>query len=153
MDDYNSAIVDQERTFRNQLIEIYGRPYEGDVGPGKTYAQGYYGPDLYQWFVVDRPNNLVDTTAADTVKFRIWKVTDREFNIPHIDGDGIIRDYDVYSENGNVVRQEVEVTAYPNQFIQYSDVWLPGLGIRPETGELQGALLDAHRAFLDVKDA
>ena len=39
-----------------------------------------------------------------------------------------------------------------NQFIQYSDVWLPGLGSRPETGELQAALLDAHRAFLDVKD-
>jgi hypothetical protein len=152
MDDYNSLIVDQERTYRNQLIEIFGRPYEGDVGPGKTYAQGYYGPDLHQWFVVDRPNALVDTTVSDSVKFRIWKVTDREFNIPTISGDGIIRDYDIFNENGEVIREEVEVTAYPNQFIQYSDVWLPGLGARPETGELQGALLDAHRAFLDLKD-
>ncbi|MFN0127081.1 MAG: hypothetical protein ACKV19_10410, partial [Verrucomicrobiales bacterium] len=154
VDDYNSAIVDQERTFRNQLIEIYGRPYEGDVGPGKTYTQGYYGPDLHQWFVVDRPNALVDTTVSDSVKFRIWKVVDREFNIPRLDGDGLISDYDIYvdAENGNIVRENVEVTAYPNQFVQYSDVWLPGLGARPETGELQGALLDAHRAFLDVKD-
>jgi hypothetical protein len=152
-DDYNSVIVDQERTFRNQLIEIYGRPYEGDVGPGKTYAQGYYGPDLYQWFVVDRPNALVDTTISDSVKFRIWMVTDREFKIPTIDGDGIVRDYDVFAEDGDAVRREVVVTAYPNQFIQYSDIWLPGLGARPETGELQGALLDAHREFLVVKDA
>ncbi len=153
VDDYNSLIVDQERTFRNQLIEIYGRPYEGDVGPGKTYAQGYYGPDLFQWFVVDRPNDLVDMSESDSVTFRIWKVTDREFNIPRLDGDGIVRDYDIVSENGEVVREEVEVTAYPNQFIQYSDIWLPGLGARPETGELQAALLDAHRAFLVAKDA
>ncbi len=152
IDDYNSLIVDQERTFRNQLIEIYGRPYEGDVGPGKTYEQGYYGPDLHQWFVVDRPNALVDTVSKDFVKFRVWMVTDREFNIPNLDGDGLIKDYDIESENGTQVRRNVEVTAYPNQFIQYSDVWLPGLGARPETGELQGALLDAHRAFLDVKD-
>jgi hypothetical protein len=152
LDDYNSLIVDQERTFRNQLIEIYGRPYEGDVGPGKTYAQGYYGPDLHQWFIVDRPNALVDTTVSDGVRFRIWKVVDREFNIPHLDGDGLIRDYDIYEENGTTVRENVEVTAYPNQFIQYSDVWLPGLGRRPETGELQAALLDAHRSFLELKD-
>ncbi len=152
IDDYNSLIVDQERTFRNQLIEIYGRPYEGDVGPGKTYAQGYYGPDLHQWFVVDRPNDLVDTTVSDSVKFRIWKVVGREFNIPNLDGDGLIRDYDIYEENGNVVRENVEVTAYPNQFVQYADKWLPGLGARPETGELQAALLDAHRAYLVALD-
>lgn len=152
VDDYNSAIVDQERTYRNQLIELFGRPYEGAVGPGKTYAQGYYGPDLHQWFVVDRPNDLVDTTSPDSVKFRIWTVVDREFNIPSVDGDGIIRDYEIFGENGDPVRREVEVTAYPNQFIQYSDVWQNGLGRRPETGELQDALLDAHRAFLVVKD-
>ena len=45
VDDFNTAIVDQERAYRNQLIEIYGTPYEGDIGPGKTYAQGYDGPD------------------------------------------------------------------------------------------------------------
>jgi hypothetical protein len=152
LDDYNSLIVDQERTFRNQLVEIYGRPYEGDVGAGKTYKQGYYGPDLYQWFVVDRPNDLVDTVSKDSVRFRIWMVTDREFNIPHLDGDGLIKDYDIESENGTQVRRNVEVTAYPNQFIQYSDKWLPGMGRRPETGELQAALLDAHRSFLLLKD-
>src|SRR4029079_8694431 len=86
-------------------------------------------------------------------KFLVWMVTDREFNVPTLTGEGIINDYKVFTENGNVVRKQVEVTAYPNQFIQYSDVWRPGLGVRPETGEIQAALLDAHRAFLDVKDA
>ena len=36
VDQRNSEIVDQERTFRNQLIEIFGRPYEGSVGAGTS---------------------------------------------------------------------------------------------------------------------
>ncbi|MCC6233640.1 MAG: DUF3466 family protein [Verrucomicrobiales bacterium] len=43
---------DQERNFRNRLIEIYGYPYAGDIGPGKTYPSGYTGPDLYHYMYV-----------------------------------------------------------------------------------------------------
>ena len=36
---------------KNKLIEYFGYPYEGDIGPGGTYPQGYDGPDLinYAW--------------------------------------------------------------------------------------------------------
>jgi hypothetical protein len=36
---------------KNRLIEYFGYPYEGDIGPGGTYPQGYDGPDLinYAW--------------------------------------------------------------------------------------------------------
>src|SRR6185369_15452468 len=53
--DNNSAIVDQERAFVKQLIELYGTPYSASIGAGKTFAQGYTGPDLQEWFIVDRP--------------------------------------------------------------------------------------------------
>ncbi len=43
----------QELAFNNQLIAIYGTPYEGDIGPGKTYPQDYDGPDLYNYNYMD----------------------------------------------------------------------------------------------------
>ena len=150
VDDYNTAIVDQELAYRNQLIEIYGQPYDGEIGPGKTYSQDYYGPDLNHWFVVDRPfaaypKALVDTINTDSAKLRITKETaNNDFTTSTV--ADIIKERSTQTE-------EVEVTVYPNQFIQYSDVFLPSMGSRPETGELQIALQGSHRAYLDLKDA
>jgi hypothetical protein len=45
---------DQERDFRNRLIEIFGYPYSDDIGPTGTYPSGYEGPDLYHYMYVDR---------------------------------------------------------------------------------------------------
>ena len=53
-----SAIAEQERAFTNQLIEIYGTPYPDDVGPGKTYQQGYTGPDLFHSMYVEITEDL-----------------------------------------------------------------------------------------------
>jgi len=40
-----------ELEFKNRLIEYFGYPYEGDIGPAGSYPQGYDGPDLlhYAW--------------------------------------------------------------------------------------------------------
>src|SRR5262249_16022807 len=37
VDDFNANVYDQERDFKNRLIETFGYPYAGDIGPGKTY--------------------------------------------------------------------------------------------------------------------
>ncbi len=42
-----------ERDFNGRLIEILGSPYPDDIGPGKTYPDGYNGPDLYHWQYID----------------------------------------------------------------------------------------------------
>ena len=34
---------------KNSLVEYFGYPYEGDIGPGGTYPQGYDGPDIYNY--------------------------------------------------------------------------------------------------------
>lgn len=39
--------IDQDRSYRNRLIEFFGTPYQGQIGPGKMYPTGYTGPDLY----------------------------------------------------------------------------------------------------------
>ena len=46
-------VAKQEQAFNNQLIAIYGTPYSDDIGPGKTYPQGYEGPDLYNYTYMD----------------------------------------------------------------------------------------------------
>ena len=51
-DELNNSVIQQERDYRNRLIEIFGYPYAGDIGGGKTYPSGYEGPDLYHYMYV-----------------------------------------------------------------------------------------------------
>jgi hypothetical protein len=43
----------QDLDFRNRLIEVFGTPYEGVIGPGKAYPAGYTGPDIYLYMYTD----------------------------------------------------------------------------------------------------
>jgi Concanavalin A-like lectin/glucanases superfamily/Cadherin-like domain/Bacterial Ig domain len=64
-------VTDQERDYKNRLIEIYGYPYAGDIGPGKTYPSGYDGPDIYHYMYVPVPDfdgNAV-TSKQDAVGY------------------------------------------------------------------------------------
>jgi len=51
--DLDATIQAEEARINRRLIEIYGYPYEDDIGPGKIYAQGYSGPDLLHYFYID----------------------------------------------------------------------------------------------------
>lgn len=43
---FTQQTYEQDLGYQNQLISVYGRPYEGTIGSGKLYAAGYGGPDL-----------------------------------------------------------------------------------------------------------
>jgi hypothetical protein len=152
VDDYSSAISDQETAYVSQLIEIYGAPYAGDIGPGKVYAQGYAGPDLVNWFVVDRPFAstplaITDTVSPATVAIKVPTPT----AIDDFTGKSIP---DIVSQSNDSTQVKVqEVTVNPNEFIQYSDVYRTGMGARSEAGELQTALMESHLAYLDLLNA
>src|SRR5215471_5481575 len=70
--DFQAGVVAQELAYNNQLIELYGTPYPNDMGPGKTYPQGYNGPDLLHYTYVENPDTntyggiLDDPTANKT---------------------------------------------------------------------------------------
>jgi len=153
VDDYTSTISNQETAYVSQLIEIYGRPYDGDVGTGKIYAEDYSGPDLTNWFVVDRPFASTPLAIADTISPATCsvKVTTASAN-DDFTGNSIA---DIVKQSNDTKQVKTQVvTAYPNQFVQYSDVYRAGgMGTRPETGELQSALMDSHLAFLDLCNA
>ena len=51
--DFEKMVADEEAAIERELIEIYGRPYEEDCGPGQLYEQGYTGPDLYHYMYVE----------------------------------------------------------------------------------------------------
>ncbi|HCN28531.1 MAG TPA: hypothetical protein DIT64_07130 [Verrucomicrobiales bacterium] len=144
--DQQTAIEDQEYAFLNELYDIYGMAYPGDIGPGKTYQQGYEGPDTENWFIIDRPVDLVDTTKPVTVTVRV------PTNIRRFTGDA----YNDIAESWNTkdtVVKTFKVT--PNQVVQFADVVGPGtaLGKRPYTGALQEALLEAHLAQVALLEA
>ncbi|MEN9732175.1 MAG: hypothetical protein RLZ45_170, partial [Verrucomicrobiota bacterium] len=56
----NEALM-QDLDYKNRLIAIYGRPYQGTIGSGKIFAEGYDGPDLvtYMYMTVTDPNQFM----------------------------------------------------------------------------------------------
>lgn len=145
IDDYVTVLSQQERAYVNQLIDVFGRPYSGEVGAGKLYAQGYHGPDLFHWFIVDRPNDLVDLsqtvsmTIGLPVGVDLFKGNPVETILKAVDTPAV---------------QNKTITFYPHQFVQYNNVWeATSLGSRPETGELQSSLQDVQQSYLALKEA
>jgi hypothetical protein len=70
--DFQAGVVAQELAYNNELVELYGTPYPDDMGPGKTYPQGYNGPDLLHYTYVENPDTntfngiLADPTTNNT---------------------------------------------------------------------------------------
>ena len=149
LDDNNTSIIQEETAYMNSLIDIFGRPYTGDVGPGKLYAQGYDGPDLVNYFIVDRPSGLVDTSESFTVTInQLTNVTYNKVTLGGYNNALLNTPFDISAHGGQTPKL---VTIVPNSLVQYNDTWKTGgLGTRPETGELQAALQDAQLAFLEI---
>ncbi|MEY4245551.1 MAG: hypothetical protein RLZZ245_3136, partial [Verrucomicrobiota bacterium] len=45
--------IEQDIDYRNRLIALLGTPYEGAIGNGKIFAEGYTGPDLVTYTYLD----------------------------------------------------------------------------------------------------
>ncbi|MEI7908109.1 MAG: hypothetical protein WCK77_00605 [Verrucomicrobiota bacterium] len=144
--DYSASIASQETAYVYQLIDVFGRPYSGDIGAGQLYAQGYLGPDLNHWFIVDRPNDLVDT--SQTVSFTLKQSK----QIQAFTGNSIADIVNGYKSGSALIPHTVNYA--PSQWVQYNDVWVSGgLGSRPQTGTLQDALQAAQQSYLALAQA
>jgi hypothetical protein len=79
--DTEALILDslrQDLDYRNRLIEIFGRPYTGQIGFGKAYPEGYEGPDtlLYGYLDKTKIDQIVPPVsgandAANTVTYQV----------------------------------------------------------------------------------
>ncbi len=144
---YFEAYTNQEAAFNRQLIEIFGSPYSAEVGAGRTYAQGYEGPDTLLWFLIDRPaGGLVDTDSSLTVTL----------NAPTDFRAVSFADFDLARTNTTALASTTSrtVTISPSRFVQFADQWAStrggSLGSRPATGNLQQLLLSSHMAQMEL---
>ncbi|MBP9143728.1 MAG: hypothetical protein KBI44_04515 [Thermoanaerobaculia bacterium] len=69
-DSIYSNNYDQEIDYKNRLIEIYGYPYDADIGPGGTYPTNYDGPDIYHYMYVDQ-SDLTGSPGAEAQVFTV----------------------------------------------------------------------------------
>ncbi|MET0263333.1 MAG: hypothetical protein ABW223_10580, partial [Rariglobus sp.] len=139
---YNEAVEDQESAYEYELLNIFGSPYPGDIGPGKFYAQGYTGPDLYRYYYIDRPSDLVDITKPVTVNFR-EPVEMNPTTLWSLDN--------VYNKLNDPVQYTTRTHQLaPDRLMQFAPA---GMGSRAQPGSLQRALLDVYQSQVNARES
>jgi len=118
VDQFSDLVEQQEMDYTSRLIEIFGRPYPEDIGPGGAYAPGYAGWDFYHFEYVE-PSVLLGESAPSSITLSV------ELTEPVID-----------TTTGDVISNDVAIDF---------NVSTNGLGLikpqgwtsRPEPGEIQ----------------
>lgn len=148
-DDLTRNVRQQELDYKNRLIEIYGYPYAGDIGPGKPYPSGYNGPDLYKYMYIDVTEITGETFPPRALYTGYYK--------PSPNGDGTYTFYtgDVQESFTDFITLEASVLdiPYPISAADYGFSSTPEMGQRRAPGEIQLALQDIVRANADLKVA
>lgn len=138
-----AAAEEEDVAYRDQLIELYGYPYADDIGVSGTYEQGYDGPDLVNYMVLD----LDETLGVPPVKD--LAVTSKVYTIQVESSKSA--DYGIKT-NGVSTNSTVTLTNTFNSL---------GLRVKPATwtgrrraqGEIQAALYDFAEAYYDYLKA
>lgn len=154
-----AQMAHQELTFTNALIEIYGTPYPDDLGPGKTYVQGYAGPDLFHYMYVETPEltfpGILEPASTNVYRLDVQNLPDgwvtglqtkpESFDFLQLADDG----------NGNDERSTtsyIEYTLSPHGYFAKPSSWTSR---RQSPGELQQAIseqINARGALLQALD-
>lgn len=139
-----AQMAQQELAFTNALIEVYGTPYPDDMGPGKTYVQGYAGPDLYHYMYVETPEltfpGILDPTQEVVYRLDVQNLPDtwisglqtkpESFDFLKLEDDGTGTD-----QRGST--DYIEYTLNPHGFFGKPTAWTSK---RQSPGELQQAI-------------
>jgi len=133
-DEFIPDVRDQELVFRNELIEIFGYPYAGDIGPGRTYPSGYEGPDLYHYMYVDTAE-ITGENAPPSPSFKGFFKPLEDGYSQHVFFPGADRAYDV-----NTLETSILQVDYPQVAGNYTFQAPASWGQRRAPGELQEAL-------------
>jgi len=151
-DDLTRNARSQELDFKNRLIEIFGYPYAGDIGAGKTYPSGYDGPDLYRYMYIDG-SDITGQRHRPAAKYTgffkpvVAGSTKRTFYI----GD---RTYDQDSVlDTTTVDTSILTVDFPVSAAEYSFTATGEMGRRRAPGELQQILSDLIQANAQFKIA
>jgi hypothetical protein len=69
-----ASVASQELAYTNQLVALYGIPYPDDLGPGKTYKQGYDGPDIIHYMYVENVTSTFGGALPDPTQVQTFQV-------------------------------------------------------------------------------
>ncbi len=161
--DFSKNADQQERDFKNRLIEVFGYPYAGDIGAGRTYPAGYDGPDLYHYMYVNLVEFTGDPEALVTniiggggSVFTPGPQAFKAYFKPIRDiGIGVVGHFFPKDLPVGVVLPATNVleVQFPVAASDYSFSAPAGWGRRRAPGELQGALSDILQAETNLKRA
>ncbi len=163
VEDFANQAEEQERDYKNRLIELFGYPYSGDVGTGKTFPEGYDGPDLYHYMYVDNAD-LTGRTAPLTTNITAYftKLGTKQTvsplpgappiviaeNLPHY------FPFDLVNVQNYVMTDSVMEVSFPmSQGAGYAFVPPAAWGKRRAPGDLQKSLGDMLQAEMRLKIA
>ena len=155
LDDFRNTILDAERDYQNRLIELFGYPYNDDIGPGKTYAQGYDGPDLYHFNYVETTNllrlSLPLSGSEDIVVTAHAMNWDGDFGFD-INADDPFKDITLPTSQTLATN---DVKTFTLDFDQMGLIKKPSgwTGSRRAQGELQTAYSDVLQAYYALEQA
>jgi hypothetical protein len=69
-EDFARSVSSQDRSYRNRLIDFFGRPYPGTVGAGQAYPEGYSGPDTQLFMYAETREVTNETVPGQIADFR-----------------------------------------------------------------------------------
>jgi hypothetical protein len=145
VNDFSRNVGNQERDYKNRLIEVFGYPYAGDIGPGKTYPSGYDGPDIYHYMYV-RAVELSGDTAPPSQTLTSY-YTRLEENSHYF------RDDLPTLVNTNLTTAEILEVSYPYSTADFAFVAPAAWEQRRAPGEVQMALSDLLQSETRLKQA
>jgi len=85
IEQFCNSIADREADFKSRLIEIFGYPYQDDLG--RTYRSDYDGPDIYHFDYVD----VSELLGVSPTTQEVFPVTLQELDV---NSDGNLRKQD-----------------------------------------------------------
>ena len=142
-DGYEATLAEMEEDFNDQLVAVFGRPYDADVGASGTYASGYTGPDLYHYMWMDLDQYGL---SADDV------LTVREFTLEPSRVDSYAENYRKYVSDYYGGAAGKLSYAFSKSGLVVKPAKTAGAK-RPVNGEIQVAYGDFLAAYATAKAA
>jgi hypothetical protein len=149
VNDFTQNVQSEERDYKNRMIEIFGYPYAGDIGTGKTYPSGYDGPDIYHYMYVNTLE-LNGDTAPPSQTFTAFfdRLSTTVTNVTHYFPDDLAG-----LQNQNLSTSNILEVSYPYTASDFGFVPPSSWGQRRAPGEIQLALSDLVQSEARMKQA
>lgn len=147
--DFSRNVEQQERDYKSRLIEIFGYPYAGDVGPGRTYPSGYDGPDLYHYEYVNAVELNGDTAPiSGEITGFFTRFQSLEGKAGHYFSDDVLA-----QDNPALATLDILQVKYPLSASGFAFVAPAAWGQRRAPGEVQMALSELVQNQARLKQA